>query len=262
MKFPQSIKTRGKSWGQNFLIDANIANKIAVAARELSGVPAKCFEVGAGTGNLTSALLAQGFEVVAVEKDAQLVATLAPRFADMPVEVLHADVLQQDLPAGMRLCVGNLPYSITTDILIWFKNQRNKCKHALFMVQRELAERLVAPPSTRAYGRISVLMQLLFKMDMLFAVSANCFRPIPKVSSAVISLVALPSVFSSSIEERNFERFTHTLFHVGNKTLAKTAKMYGFYVDQELAERRVRTLTPDEIKSLFIKVNKDTQKTH
>lgn len=248
---------RGKHWGQNFLIDANIANKIAVAARELSDVRS-CFEIGAGTGNLTAALLAQGFEVIAVEKDTKLVATLATRFADLPVNVLHADVLQQDLPAGMSLCVGNLPYSITTDILMWFKKQR--VKHALFMVQKELAERLVATPATRTYGRISVLMQLLFKMKILFTVSANCFRPIPKVSSAVISLVALPSVFNSSIEEHNFERFTHTLFHVGNKTLAKIAKMYGFRVDEELAERRVRTLTPDEIKSLFIKVSKDTQK--
>ena len=248
---------RSKHWGQNFLIDANIAAKIAVAARALSD-GRSCFEIGAGTGNLTSALLAQGFAVTAVEKDSELVARLAHRFADLPVEVVHADVLQRDLPDDMSLCVGNLPYSITTDILMWFKKQR--AKHALFMVQKEFAERLVATPATRAYGRISVLMQLLFEIKILFRVSASCFRPIPKVSSAVISLSALPSVFNSSIEEHNFERFTHLLFHVGNKTLAKVAKMYEFSVDEEFAKRRVRTLTPDEIRALFIKVSKDTQK--
>lgn len=230
-----------------------------MAARELSGASAtQCFEIGAGTGNLTAALLAQNFKIIAVEKDTRLIARLSDRFTNSPVQVLQADVLTQTVPANVPLCVGNLPYSITTDILMWFKNQR--CPRALFMVQKEFAERLVAKPCTSDYGRISVLMQLLFNMKILFAVSANCFRPKPKVSSVVMSYVALPTVFNSALEEYNFERFTHMLFHVGNKTLAKISKMYGFNVAQNLAARRARTLTPNEIKSLFIKVSKDTQK--
>ena len=251
---------RGKHWGQNFLIDHNISRKIAQAALALNAnSQQKIVEIGAGTGNLSSALLTAGLSVLAVEKDPHLVKNLQTRFAaEQNLQVVGADILNWQLPAGTQLCVGNLPYSLTTGILLWF-NQQN-CPHALFMLQQEVAARLVSPPATKNYSRISVLMQLLYEMKILFKVSPTCFRPVPRVYSAVVGFSALATRhFVDAKEIENFAKFTHKLFHLSRKTLAKSAKMQMIEHDPQLAKRRVDSLTPQEIKSIFLK-NKQQQR--
>ncbi len=239
--------------GQNFLCDANLSAKIARLARHLAphGV---CDEIGAGSGNLTAALLAEGLQVTAIEKDIRLLPTLAARFPHL--QLVHRDVRDWQPPPTDtgRLCVGNIPYALTTDILMWFKKNRACYQHALFTVQREVAARLVAQPASKAYGRITACMQLFFVVRKHFDIPRRCFRPQPRVDSALISLTPCASPCDQAEQELAFARFTQMLFHMRRKTLATTLKRHGISCSAlTAAERQARaeTLSPQRIWALM-----------
>jgi 16S rRNA (adenine1518-N6/adenine1519-N6)-dimethyltransferase len=147
-------------------------------------------EIGPGEGALTVPLLAraQRLEVIEVDRD------LAARLREMPGLTVHeADALEFDFaqfPAGMRL-VGNLPYNISTPFLFHVARYAKRVRDMHFMLQLEVVERMVAAASTPAYGRLSVALQALFRMEKLFNVSKGAFRPPPNVESAVVRLVPL-----------------------------------------------------------------------
>ena len=179
-----------KRLGQHFLTDANVIAKIVDAVGAPPGVPV--VEIGPGEGALTGPLLDRYPGLTAVEVDAEAVAHLRTRFPTLRVR--HADVLDLDWAAlaaeagGPLWVVGNLPYYITSPILFGLLDTRAHLRRAVVMMQREVAERIVAAPGTKAYGILSVQLQLFARPALLFRVSRHVFRPKPDVESAVVAL--------------------------------------------------------------------------
>ncbi len=189
--------TARKSLGQNFLLDLNLTRRIARAAGPLDDVTV--VEVGPGPGGLTRALLLEGApSVIAIEKDERCLAALQAIAALYPgrLEILSADARAVDyqalhLPSPARI-VANLPYSVGTPLLIsWLKTKPWPpwFDRLVLMFQREVAERIVAVPFTKDYGRLAVLAQWRTRPRILFNVPAEAFTPRPKVDSAVVELV-------------------------------------------------------------------------
>lgn len=186
---PITIRPK-KSLGQNFLQDQNIVRKI-ITALNLSADD-HVLEIGPGQGALTRFLLPAAAQVVAIEIDARLVQNLQEQFADCSNFVLrHEDVLKINFdaliePAARWKVVANLPYHITSPVIFKLMAHRDRISTATLMVQREVAERIVAGAGSRAYGILSVLSQYHAEVKWLFPVSRNVFVPRPAVDSAVI----------------------------------------------------------------------------
>jgi 16S rRNA (adenine1518-N6/adenine1519-N6)-dimethyltransferase len=186
-----------KSLGQNFLLDFNLTRRIARAAGPLDGTT--ILEVGAGPGGLTRALLVEGAaRVVAIERDARCLPALDAIAEAYPgrLEVLAADAREVDygalsLPSPARI-VANLPYSVGTPLLVtWLKAEPWPpwFDRLVLMFQREVADRIVATPRTKDYGRLAVLSQWRTRPRIMFGVSAAAFTPKPKVDSALVEFV-------------------------------------------------------------------------
>jgi 16S rRNA (adenine1518-N6/adenine1519-N6)-dimethyltransferase len=153
-------------------------------------------EIGPGEGALTGPLIERAGKLEAIELDRDLASGLAARFPPFKLTVHCADALDFDFarfPAGLRL-VGNLPYNISTPLLFYLARYAERVRDMHFMLQLEVVERMVAAPSTAAYGRLSVALQARFAMQKLFTVSRGAFRPPPKVESAVVRLVPRPAM--------------------------------------------------------------------
>ncbi len=189
-----------KSLGQNFLLDLNLTARIARCAGDLPGYDV--LEIGPGPGGLTRGLLAEGARrVLAVEKDARCIPALAQISAAYPgrLEVLNGDALAIDplahLTAPVKV-VANLPYNIGTELLVrWLSPPVwPPFWHSLtLMFQREVAERIVARPGTKAYGRLAILAQWRCDARIVLSLPPEAFTPPPKVASAVVHLRALPA---------------------------------------------------------------------
>jgi 16S rRNA (adenine1518-N6/adenine1519-N6)-dimethyltransferase len=168
---------------------ARIAEVLALSRNDL------VVEIGPGEGALTAVLLQHVGKVEAIEIDRDLASALAARFPPHRLTVHCADALEFDFarfPAGMRL-VGNLPYNISTPLLFHLAAYAGRVRDVHVMLQLEVVERMVAAPSTPAYGRLSVALQAGFRMKKLFNVSPGAFRPPPRVESAVVRLEPLPA---------------------------------------------------------------------
>jgi 16S rRNA (adenine1518-N6/adenine1519-N6)-dimethyltransferase len=181
-----------KRFGQHFLHDPGVLARLVDAIN-----PAKedfLVEIGPGEGALTAPLLDRVDRLHVIELDRDLAAGLAGRYTNL--EIHQADVLDFDFalfPKGMRI-VGNLPYNISTPILFHAARYADRVRDMHFMLQLEVVERMVAAPSTAAYGRLSVSLQARFRMKKLFRVSKGAFRPPPKVESAVVRLEPLAQI--------------------------------------------------------------------
>jgi len=183
-----------KSKGQHFLTRDDILERIAAAAGVEPGETV--IEVGPGTGNLTRHLLAAGARVTAIEIDPDLCRLLRAEISTPDFTLLEADALQVDfasLAAGQKVkLAANIPYNITTPLLFRLLDARANFRDLSLLIQREVAERIVAAPGGRDYGIVSVQAQLLFDCELLFEVGPDAFTPRPKVSSALIRLTPLP----------------------------------------------------------------------
>ena len=185
-----------KALGQHFLLDENLTGRIVRAAGDLSG--RTVIEIGPGPGGLTRALLAANpREVVAVELDARAVAALAELAAARPgrLRVIEADALETDLvalTAPPRKIVANLPYNVGTRLLLNWLPVIGAFESLTLMFQKEVAERLIAAPGSKDYGRLSVITQWLCMARRLFDVSQKAFVPPPKIVSSVVSLLPRP----------------------------------------------------------------------
>ncbi|RDW12134.1 16S rRNA (adenine(1518)-N(6)/adenine(1519)-N(6))-dimethyltransferase RsmA [Paracoccus thiocyanatus] len=187
-----------KQLGQNFLLDLNLTAKIARAAGDLTGCDV--IEVGPGPGGLTRGLLAEGARhVLAIEKDARALPALAEIAAAYPgrLEVIHGDALEVDplahLTPPIRI-VANLPYNVGTELLIrWLTPAAWPpfWQSLTLMFQKEVAERIVARPGGKAYGRLAVLAQWRAEARIVMTLPPEAFVPAPKVHSAVMQLTAL-----------------------------------------------------------------------
>ena len=188
-----------KALGQNFLLDLNLTAKIARAAGDLTGCD--LLEVGPGPGGLTRGLLAEGARrVVAIEKDARCLPALAEISAAYPgrLDLLNEDALEVDWAAHLTppiKVVANLPYNVGTELLVrWLtpKVWPPEWQSLTLMFQREVAERIVAQPGGKAYGRLAVLAQWRCSAKIALTLPPEAFTPPPKVRSAVVHIEALP----------------------------------------------------------------------
>ena len=248
-----------KSLGQNFLVDRNIARKIVEALAPEPGEP--ILEIGPGEGALTGLLLDAGAEVTAVEIDPEAEAAIRGRFGER-VRVIREDILKVSIPElgfpGRVRVVGNIPYYITSPILFHLFDQRLVVAEAMLMMQREVAERLIAPPRTKEYGILAVMTQSLTTPERLFNVPPGCFHPRPRVTSSVVRLRFGDRVEITGIEEIH-RRLVREAFGKRRKTLNNA--LGGLIPDgSERAElfsrsgiepgRRAEELTPEEFAHL------------
>jgi len=188
-----------KSLGQNFLLDLNLTAKIARQAGDLTGCDV--LEIGPGPGGLTRGLLSEGArKVLAIEKDQRCLPALAEIAAAYPerLEVINGDALEIDplahLTPPIRVA-ANLPYNVGTELLVrWLtpKDWPPFWQSLTLMFQREVAERIVAQPGSKAYGRLAILAQWRAEAKIALSLPPGAFTPPPKVSSAVVHLTALP----------------------------------------------------------------------
>lgn len=217
--------------GQNFLVDMQAAQRIAAALGEIAG--RTVLEIGPGRGAITESLAARAKQVVAVELDGELAAGLRERFEAARVTVVEDDVLRFDLAAaaaqaGEKLCVaGNLPYAITSPILLKLAASHAALDLAVLMVQREVAERVTAEAGTRDYGLLSVTMQMYGPVEKLFTLPPSSFSPPPKVHSTVFRWRFAPRFAELGIEEAGFQRFLRQIFAQKRKTLANNLRAAG-----------------------------------
>lgn len=236
------LVTPKKSLSQHFLIDDNIARNIV---RDLRLSPDDVVvEIGPGQGALTKHLAQKTRALVAVEIDGRVIEALARKFNLPGVTILHQDFLALDLAAlcareGRKLrLVGNIPYRLTSDILLKAFDERLALHDFTLMVQREVAQRLAAKPGTKAYGILSVYAKFYGNLKILFNVSPNCFYPKPKVASAVIQERFFDTT-PHEVDERLFRTVVRTAFGKRRKTLRNALKYLPF--DQDVV-RHISTL--------------------
>lgn len=213
-----------KRFGQNFLVDEQIiADIIAAIHPEPED---NMVEIGPGLGALTRPLLKKLNHLHVVEIDRDIIARLE---SDYPKDklVIHAgDALKFDLaqlPAPLRI-VGNLPYNISSPLLFHFAGYAERIRDMHFMLQNEVVERMVAAPSTPAYGRLSVMLQYRFHMEKLLDVPPESFRPAPKVNSAIVRMIPLPASEIQVRDEKLFAQIVAAAFGQRRKTLRNTLK--------------------------------------
>jgi 16S rRNA (adenine1518-N6/adenine1519-N6)-dimethyltransferase len=211
-----------QSLGQNFLIDANISRKIT---RELKlGRDDIIVEIGPGTGALTTHLAERAAHLILVELDQRIVENLRRTYPSSVATVFHLDFLDFDLEAfrrkaGRRLrVVGNIPYHLTSAILLKIFEAAASVQDVTIMIQREVARRIVASPGTKQYGILSVFSHYYGSPKILFDVSPNCFFPRPKVMSSLIH-VDLPETLPVRVNEELFRTIVRTVFGKRRKTL-------------------------------------------
>ena len=246
-----------KSLGQHFLIDKRALQRIADAL-ELRGDEA-VIEIGPGRGALTELLAPRAGRLIAVEYDRALAQLLRDRYAgDARVSIVEQDVLEvsfAELAGGPYVVAGNVPYYITTPIL-FHGLTRPRAERAVYLVQREVAERIVAAAGDREYGALSANVQAVARAELLFRVPAGAFRPPPKVESAVVRLTprAEPAVVEA--EEGAYRVFVQAVFGMRRKQMRRILREL-WSLDADRADRilidagvdpaaRPETLAPEQ----------------
>ena len=236
-----------KKKGQHFLVDRAVVERIASYA-ELNQDD-RVLEIGPGTGNLTGLLAAHAARVYAVEVDPSLAAALCGRFPN--VQVINADALTVELPDYNKV-VSNLPYQISSKIT--YRLLSRPFELAVLMYQKEFALRMIAPPGSRLYGRLAMVVGFLCEAQILETVPKGAFRPVPEVNSAIVRL--RPKVESGEVNAERFMRLAEGLFCHRRKKVKKALAALGVSretlakLDQELLEKRPEELTPEEAAGL------------
>ena len=230
-----------KSLGQNFLHDLNLTSKIALLSGSIEN--STILEIGAGPGALTRGLLASGAKkVIALERDKRCMPALMDiaNYYDGKLEVLERDALNFDLneikDLGSLKIISNLPYNIGTELLVKWLTPiiwPPRWEDMTLMFQKEVAERIVAIPSTKAYGRLSVLAQWRCNTDIRMTVSPEAFRPKPKIQSAVVSIKALnaPKYYANQII---LEKLVKTGFEQRRKMIRSSLKLFNVNINSHL----------------------------
>ncbi|MFR4539972.1 MAG: 16S rRNA (adenine(1518)-N(6)/adenine(1519)-N(6))-dimethyltransferase RsmA [Veillonella parvula] len=238
-----------KKLGQNFLIKRGIVDEIVHAAEITVGEPV--LEIGPGIGTLTQGLAQSGADVTAIELDRRLLEVLDTTLASYDnVRIIHGDVLKLDVPTIMNhkpfKVVANLPYYITTPIIMSLLESKLPIERLVVMVQKEVALRMIAKPGTKDYGALSVAVQYYTEPDIVLDVPPKSFLPAPAVTSSVIRCVLRDKPPVDVIDEKLFFRVVKAGFAQRRKTFSNTMKTTG--------------LTRDRIEELLAKANIDGQR--
>lgn len=255
-RVPQSIPPK-QSLGQHFLIDPNMVRKIVASLRAPADAPV--VEIGPGTGALTGELLERYPRLTAIEIDERAVELLRTEFPNL--DVRQADVLEFDwaeFAHGQEtslFVIGNLPYYVTSPILFALLDARSSLQEAVLMMQKEVAERLVASPRTKDYGILSVQTQAFAHPEVLFEVSRHVFRPQPNVTSAIVRLTFDDVLIDQSDADPAFFRtVVRTAFNQRRKTLRNSLHPWtrerGIALPHDWERRRAEELTPPQFVEL------------
>jgi 16S rRNA (adenine1518-N6/adenine1519-N6)-dimethyltransferase len=220
--------------GQNFLVDDAARHAIVDALGDIG--QRTVIEIGPGHGALTEILAGRAKRLVALELDRALAAELTFRFRDQPhVQVFEADFLKTDLstfiPAGETAdVIGNLPYYITSDILLklFAASSAGLIARAVLMMQREVADRVAASPGVRDYGLLSATAQMNAQVDALFTLPPSAFSPPPDVYSTVLRLEFAPRFAELGIDAAGFDAFLRQCFAQKRKTLRNNLRVAGY----------------------------------
>ncbi len=237
-------KNLSKTRGQNLLLDENIAKKFATLLSPADGK--KILEIGPGLGIITRHLKNRGFEVIAVEIDPDFYRYLK----NSGVKVICDDFLKINLDSSFpEVVAGALPFSVSIPILKKIKDNRNRIKKWVFILQKEVAERLTSEPGNKAYSSLSILFNILYDIKCEFEIKPQAFFPRPEVFSSVIkgTLKGNPTIEVDNA----FEKFLKDIFRFKRKTLKNNLLDYnskGVSID---LNRRAETLTKDEAVQLF-----------
>ena len=240
-----------KSLSQNFLIDPNLQRKIVDA---LEPQPTDhVVEIGPGTGALTKHLVDRVGHLALIELDDALAAMLREEYAGLEhVEVLHADALKISVheaaggDASFFKLIGNIPYGITTPLIFHILEDRPRPQVMVLTVQKEVADRMVARPGTKAYGALTVGIQAVAKLELLFTISRHAFRPRPDVDSAVVSIKPMSPAPLSPAQEESFRSLTRAAFSRRRKQLQKVLRQAPEYaLSGEEAASLLRSLDID-----------------
>ncbi len=209
--------------GQNFLVDAGAAQRIAALAREGG---ARMLEIGAGTGTLTAALVAAGAHVTALEIDELLVSILGARSDLGATTIVHADALTFDYAAYGNdeawHVAGNLPYNIATPLVTRLAEMERGPQTLVVMVQSDVADRFVAQPGTAAYGSLSIAIQYGMEARRIFTLQPCAFFPQPKVESAVVAMTRLATPAVTPKDLTRFREVVRAAFAYRRKTLVNS----------------------------------------
>ncbi len=270
--------TAKKSLGQNFLVDTRVSQRIVESVAPT--VDDLIIEIGPGTGALTRLLAARSGHVVAVELDARLVEELSRSFDDPHLSIIHRDALAIDwqrfigekleelkltpaAPLRRVRVVANLPYYISTPIITRLIQAHKHIVDMTLMLQKEVVDRITAPPGGREYGYLSVLVQLYCQATKLFDVPPSAFKPAPKVLSSVVRLVSRERPAVEVSDELRFIAVVSAAFAQRRKTLANNMKAAASILKPERPyleaieaagidpKRRAETLSLDEFGSLY-----------
>lgn len=219
-----------KKLGQNFLIRRSVVDEIVAAAELTAGEPV--LEIGPGIGTLTQGLAQSGAAVTAVELDRRLLEVLDTTLAQYNnVRIIHGDVLKVNIPEIMNhkpfKVVANLPYYITTPIIMSLLEMKLPIERLVVMVQREVAERMVAQPGTKAYGALSVAVQYYTEPSIVMDVPPRAFMPAPEITSAVICCRLREKAPVEVADEKLFFRVVKAAFAQRRKTFSNTMKTTG-----------------------------------
>jgi 16S rRNA (adenine1518-N6/adenine1519-N6)-dimethyltransferase len=218
--------------GQNFLVSPSAQSAIVDALGDLSH--RTVVEIGPGRGAITALLAQRAQRLIAIELDREMAPRLREHFADRPsIEILEQDVLATDFAALRRtdsdklLVVGNLPYYITTDILLRLFRFAAVIERAVLMIQREVADRIAAHPGTSDYGGLSATTQMYARVENLLTLPPSAFSPPPQVHSTVVRLTLAPRFDELQVSHDPFLAFIRTCFAQKRKMLAKNLRNAG-----------------------------------
>lgn len=219
-----------KRFGQNFLVDVNVIDKIVHCINP--GTADHIIEIGPGLGALTQPLLKQLTRLDVIELDRDVIPRLGKLEGNERLHIHNDDVLtfdfkefqQSNFDRQQLRIIGNLPYNISTAVLFHLIEHRDVIQDLHFMLQKEVVERIAAAAGSHDYGRLSVMMQLHFRIQPLFNVSPQCFRPVPRVESAIVRLTPKTNVLISADEHNDFSALVRQAFSHRRKTLKNNLK--------------------------------------
>ena len=213
-----------KRYGQNFLVDKGVINKITQAINPCNSE--RILEIGPGTGALTTQILKKIDHIDVVEIDTDMIKALEDKIPPSDITIFSSNILEISNSSISRYdkVIGNLPYYISSEILIKMTKSIKNQKELHFMLQKEVAERISSSTHSKSYGRLSVMLQYFFEIDLLFDIKPESFSPSPKVTSSLVRLIPKKNCKNKVRDINNFEELLKTSFSQKRKTIKNNLK--------------------------------------
>ena len=208
-----------KKYGQNFLIDSSVIKNIVDIINPQ--YEDKILEIGPGLGSITFPILDKINKIDVIEIDPDMIGFLSNSNYSKKINIHTNDILEihGSFFKNYNKIIGNLPYYISTEILIKICNINNKNKKIYFMLQKEVAERISSPPGNKIYGRLSIIIQYFYDVEKLFDIAPNSFNPPPKINSSIVELIPKKEFKEKILNFVNFEKITKLAFGQKRKTI-------------------------------------------